>query len=136
MYHKQLRELDVTYNEIDDLPSDDGAFPALEKLAIGCGWADDHVQFIANLDLAQFPKLRMLEQEFSNLPKLAFDPKARLWNAPALECFSFGAVFDEIVPPVLLRRAASAVSPGRVAGTPSPRRWPSCHICRSWKCCV
>ena len=112
MYHKQLRELDVTYNEIDDLPSDDGAFPALEKLAIGCGWADDHVQFIANLDLAQFPKLRMLEQEFSNLPKLAFDPKARLgmrrrWNASASAPSS-----TRLYRPVLLRRAASAVSPG------------------------
>ena len=95
-HHAKLRELDLGYNDIDDLPED--AFPALEKLIIGRGWADDHVQFIANLDVAQFPKLKMLSQDFSNLPKLTFNADAQLWDAPWLQYFALGAVFDELVP--------------------------------------
>jgi len=95
-HHARLQELDLGYNDIDDLPED--AFPALEKLIIGRGWADDHIQFIANLDLAQFPKLRMLSQDFSGLPKLTFNANSRLWDPPSLEYFELGAVFDEIVP--------------------------------------
>jgi hypothetical protein len=100
--HPRLRELDISYNEIDELPLMNGAFPALEKLRIGEGRRNVHVQFLANLDLAAFPKLRVLYQDFSNLPELAFAANARLWNAPALEYFDCGAVFDEAVPKGLL----------------------------------
>jgi hypothetical protein len=100
-HHATLRALDLGYNDIDDLQED--AFPALEELVIGRGWDDDHVEFIANLDLARFPKLRKLSQDFSGLPKLTFNPEAELWEAPWLEYFDLGAVFDEVVPDGLSR---------------------------------
>ena len=114
--HSGLRELDISYNKIDELPLGEGAFPALEKLVIGRGWSDAHVEYVANLDLAQFPKLRMLDQGFSNLRELAFNARARLWNVPTLEYFDFGAVFDEIVPAGLaeatgLRGLSCSVAP-------------------------
>lgn len=101
--HPGLRELNISYNKIDGLPLGQGAFPALEKLVIGRGWSDDHVEFVANLDLAQFPKLRALDQGFSNLPGLVFGAEARLWNAPTLEYLDFGAIFDEAVPEGLIQ---------------------------------
>jgi hypothetical protein len=91
-YHPKLARLMVDSNEIVDLPA--GPYTALEHLRIGRGYDSEHVNFLANLDLAQFPCLRYAEITFANLPELKYSANADLWDCPTLEYLEIGAILD------------------------------------------
>jgi hypothetical protein len=91
-YHPALRRLFIDHNKIIDLPA--GPYPVLEHLCIGRGFDDDHVNFVANLDLAQFPALRYAELGFSGLPRLRYSATADLWDCPTLEYLEIGGILD------------------------------------------
>jgi hypothetical protein len=98
----KLRELDLSDNGITALPSEADCFRSLEILSIGEGFHTTSAEFVANLDLSLFSKLRVLEQEYSNtIDSVHYSDKDRLWDNPNLE---------------VLNAAWPAVEPGIPAG--------------------
>jgi hypothetical protein len=71
-------------NPITSLPSGPDCFRTLEVLSIGQTSSDVSANFVANLDLAQFPWLRVLEQQYKP-DEIAYRDSQDLWDNPHLE---------------------------------------------------
>jgi Leucine-rich repeat (LRR) protein len=82
----RLRELDLSDNGVTDLPSETDCFRGLEILSIGEGFHTTSAEYVANLDLSLFSRLRVLRQEYSNtIDTVLYSDGDRLWNNPNLE---------------------------------------------------
>jgi hypothetical protein len=83
----RLRKLELADNPIVSLPFGPTNFQRLEILTIGQGYVDDATQFVAHLDLALFPMLRIAEQDYSinDIVDIAYSDRDQLWNNPHLE---------------------------------------------------
>jgi hypothetical protein len=80
----RLRNLDLTGNPITSLPFGPECFRTVEILSIGQGSSKVSANFTANLDLSQFPWLRVIEQQY-NIEELAYRDSQNLWDNPHLE---------------------------------------------------
>jgi hypothetical protein len=80
----RLRELDLTGNPITSLPFGPDTFRTVEILSIGQSSSNVSANFTANLDLSQFPWLRVVEQQYK-IDELAYRDSQNLWDNPHLE---------------------------------------------------
>ena len=78
----RLRKLELADNPIVSLPFGPTNFQRLEILTIGQGYVDDATQFVAHLDLALFPMLRIAEQDYSinDIVDIAYSDRDQLWS--------------------------------------------------------
>jgi hypothetical protein len=83
----RLRKLELADNPITSLPFGVGAFGTVEILTIGDMGRPEAAKFTANLDLALFPWLRIIEQRYdtNTVEELDYSDTADLWNNPHLE---------------------------------------------------
>jgi len=80
----RLRHLNLADNPITSLPSGSDCFRTVEILSIGQTSSDVSADFTANLDLSQFPWLRVVEQQYK-IDELAYRDSQNLWDNPHLE---------------------------------------------------
>jgi hypothetical protein len=83
----RLRKLELIDNPITSLPFGPDSFRAVEILTIGEGYSDHSADFTANLDLSQFPWLRVLEQRYdiNTIEEIEYGDSQAYWNNPHLE---------------------------------------------------
>ena len=83
----RLRKLELRDNPITALPFGPESFRKIEILSIGQNYSDESAKFTANLDLSQFPWLRVLEQQYdiNTVDELDYRDTDELWNNPHLE---------------------------------------------------
>jgi hypothetical protein len=93
-----LRSLSLEENGIIELPFDENTYSALEKLRIGQQFGREPGIFLAGLDLAQFPNLRFLKQQFPYDYDIEFGSDCDLWNAPRLEYLEINNTFETRMP--------------------------------------
>lgn len=87
----RLRDLNLIGNPITSLPSGADCFRSVEILSIGQSYSDESADFTANLDLSQFPWLRVAEQQYGNsVEELAYRDSQNLWSNPHLEILNIG----------------------------------------------
>jgi hypothetical protein len=88
----RLRKLNISDNPITSLPSGADCFRAVEILSIGERTFNHSAEFVANLDLSQFPWLRVLEQNYSinDIDELVYRDSNDLWDNPHLEILNIG----------------------------------------------
>lgn len=88
----RLRKLELVDNPIASLPFGPDSFRALEVLSIGEGYINGSAEFTANLDLAQFPWLRVVEQRYdvNTVEELVYRDSDELWSNPHLEILDIG----------------------------------------------
>jgi Leucine-rich repeat (LRR) protein len=100
----KLRDLDLSDNGITALPSKADCFQSVEILRIGEGFHTTSAEFVANLDLSLFPKLRVLEQDYSNtIETVLYSDEDRLWDNPNLEVLNAASpAFEPGIPAGLL----------------------------------
>jgi hypothetical protein len=102
----RLRELELSDNPITSLPFGPDSFRAVEILAIGEGYSNHSADFTANLDLSQFPWLRVLEQRYdvNTIKEIEYSDSQEYWNNPHLEILDAGwPAMKRGVPAGLLR---------------------------------
>jgi hypothetical protein len=80
----RLRNLNLSDNPITSLPFGSDCFRTVEILRIGQGSSSESANFTANLDLSQFPWLRVVEQRYK-IDELAYRDSQNLWDNPHLE---------------------------------------------------
>ena len=93
-----LRSLSLEENGIIELPFDEKTYSALERLQIGRRFGREPCILFACLDLARFPNLRFLKQQFPYDYEIEFGSDSDLWNAPRLEYLEIDNAFDERMP--------------------------------------
>jgi len=88
----RLRKLDLIDNPITSLPFGPDSFRAVEILSIGQSTEPQSAEFVRNLDLAQFPWLRVVEQRYSlnSVDELDYRESQELWSNPHLEILDIG----------------------------------------------
>ena len=88
----RLRQLELIDNPITSLPFGPASFRTVEILKIGEGYFNESADFTANLDLAQFPWLRVVEQRYdvNTVEEIAYSESEELWNNPHLEILDIG----------------------------------------------
>ena len=88
----RLRTVKLIDNPITSLPFGAESFRSVEILTIGEGYFNGSAEFTKNLDLAQFPWLRVLEQRYdiNTIDELAYHDSDGYWNNPHLEILNIG----------------------------------------------
>jgi hypothetical protein len=88
----RLRTVKLIDNPITSLPFGAESFRSVEILTIGEGYFNGSAEFTKNLDLAQFPWLRVLEQRYdiNTIDELAYHDSDGFWNNPHLEILNIG----------------------------------------------
>jgi hypothetical protein len=88
----RLRRLELIDNPLTSLPFGPDSFRAVEILRIGEGTFNSSADFTANLDLAQFPWLRVIEQRYdvNTVEELVYREDQELWTNPHLEILDIG----------------------------------------------
>jgi hypothetical protein len=88
----RLRRLELKDNPLTSLPLGRDGFSAVEVLTIGEGYSSDSAEFTANLDLAQFPWLRIVEQHYNinKVNELVYRDSDELWSNSHLEILDIG----------------------------------------------
>jgi hypothetical protein len=83
----RLRQLELIDNPLKSLPFGPESFRSVEILSIGDGSYQGPPEFTANLDLALFPWLRVIEQRYdtNTVEELVYRDSQELWNNPHLE---------------------------------------------------
>ncbi|WP_154071573.1 leucine-rich repeat domain-containing protein [Bradyrhizobium lablabi] len=83
----RLRKLELTDNPITSLPFGPDSFRSVEILTIGEGYFNGSAVFTANLDLSQFPWLRVLQQHYdiNTIEELEYHDSDEYWDNPHLE---------------------------------------------------
>ena len=88
----RLRKLDLKDNPITSLPFGPDSFRSVEILSIGQTYQTASDDFVANLDLAQFPWLRVIKQDYdiNTVEELVYHESDELWSNPHLEILDIG----------------------------------------------
>jgi hypothetical protein len=88
----RLRTLKLVDNPITSLPFGAESFRSVEIMTIGEGYFNGSADFTKNLDLAQFPWLRVLEQRYdiNTIDALAYHDSDAYWDNPHLEILNIG----------------------------------------------
>ena len=88
----RLRKLKLIDNPITSLPFGPDSFRSLEILSIGESTFDGSADFTKNLDLSQFPWLRVLEQRYdiNTIDELDYRDSDEYWTNPHLEILDIG----------------------------------------------
>jgi Leucine rich repeat len=88
----RLRRLDLNDNPITALPFGADSFRSVEILSIGQNYQPQSTDFVAKLDLAQFPWLRVVEQSYdiNTVDELVYHESDELWSNPHLEILDIG----------------------------------------------
>jgi hypothetical protein len=83
----RLRKLELNDNPITSLPFGPESFRTIEILSIGEGYFNGSADFTKNLDLSQFPWLRVLEQHYdiNTVKEIEYRDGQEYWNNPHLE---------------------------------------------------
>jgi len=83
----RMRKLQLAENPLASLPFGPDAFRAVEILTIGESYHRGSAGFTANLDLSQFPWLRVVEQKYdiNSIKELDYRDSQDLWSNPHLE---------------------------------------------------
>lgn len=83
----RMRQLELANNPLTSLPFGPESFRLVEILSIGDGSYQGSPEFTANLDLALFPWLRVIEQRYdtNTVEELVYRDSQELWNNPHLE---------------------------------------------------
>jgi hypothetical protein len=88
----RLRKLDLKDNPVTSLPFGTDSFRSVEILSIGQTYQTASDDFVANLDLAQFPWLRVIKQDYdiNAVEELVYHESDELWSNPHLEILDIG----------------------------------------------
>jgi len=102
----RLRKLNLIDNPITSLPFGSESFRSVEILSIGENYQPKSAEFVRNLDLSQFPWLRVAEQAYdiNTVKELDYRESQELWSNPHLEILNIGwPAFKHGIPAGLLR---------------------------------
>jgi Leucine-rich repeat (LRR) protein len=88
----RLRKLNLGDNPLTSLPFGPESFRKVEILSIGDDSYNGSPDFTANLDLARFPWLRVVEQRYdvNTVDELVYRDSHDLWDNPHLEILDIG----------------------------------------------
>jgi hypothetical protein len=88
----RLRKLMVDDNPITALPFGADSFRSVEILSIGQNYQPESADFVRDLDLAQFPWVRVVKQiyDINTVDELVYRESQELWSNPHLEILDIG----------------------------------------------